>query len=83
MAGSIRVLWPWPAGVDSTAIEAPSGDWVVALALALVAFGVVFVVARYAQGLEAAEERAAARAVAPAEGADRAEEADRAGEAAT
>lgn len=26
MLGSLRVVWPWPSGVDSTAIEAPSGS---------------------------------------------------------
>ncbi len=56
MAGSIRVLWPWPHGVDSTELGAPEGEIIVAIALALVAFVVVVVVARYAQGLEAAEE---------------------------
>jgi putative membrane protein len=56
MAGSIRVLWPWPNGVDSTALGAPDGEWGVAIGLALVAFVLIVVVARYAQGLEAAEE---------------------------
>jgi putative membrane protein len=44
MAGSVRVLWPWPAGVESTAIGAPEGDWVFAGALAGVAFVLVVVV---------------------------------------
>ena len=28
MLGSLRVLWPWPAGLDSTAIGAPTDPWV-------------------------------------------------------
>jgi len=27
MLGSLRVLWPWPAGLDSTAIGAPTDPW--------------------------------------------------------
>jgi putative membrane protein len=56
MAGSLRVLWPWPDGVDSTEMALPGEDAVVTVVLAVVAFVVVFVVARYAQGLEAARE---------------------------
>lgn len=56
MAGSVRVLWPWPGGVESTAIGAPAGDWVVAVALAGVAFVAVVVVGAFAQRLEVAEE---------------------------
>jgi putative membrane protein len=56
MAGSVRVLWPWPEGVESTAMGVPEGDWPVALGLAAVAFVAVVVVGRYAQRLEAAEE---------------------------
>lgn len=52
MAGSIRVLWPWPDGVDSTELGAPDGNALVALALAAIAFVVVVVVARSAQALE-------------------------------
>ncbi len=56
MAGSVRVLWPWPGGVESTAIGAPEGDWIVAVGLAVVAFVIVVVVGAYAQRLEAGEE---------------------------
>ena len=56
MAGSVRVLWPWPAGVESTAIGAPEGDWVIAVGLAGVAFVIVVVVGAYAQRLEMREE---------------------------
>jgi putative membrane protein len=56
MAGSVRVLWPWPGGVESTDLGAPTGDWIVAVGLAVVAFVAVVVVGAYAQRLEAAEE---------------------------
>ncbi len=60
MAGSVRVLWPWPAGVESTAIGMPEGDWLIAIGLAAVAFVVVVVVGAYAQRIEADEEAAGA-----------------------
>lgn len=41
MVGSIRVLWPWPGGVDSTALGAPSDPIVLPIVLAVVAFGAV------------------------------------------
>jgi putative membrane protein len=53
MAGSIRVLWPWPGGVDSTELGAPEGAVLVALLAAVVAFVAVVVVAGAAQRLEA------------------------------
>ena len=56
MAGSVRVLWPWPGGVESTAIGMPDGDWIVAIGLAVVAFVAVVFVGAYAQRLEATEE---------------------------
>ncbi|MEX1294918.1 MAG: DUF368 domain-containing protein [Candidatus Limnocylindrales bacterium] len=56
MAGSVRVLWPWPLGVESTEIGAPQGDWITAVGLAVVAFVIVAVVGAYAQRLEAVEE---------------------------
>lgn len=46
MAGSLRVLWPWPGGVESSTLEAPTGDWAMVLGAALVGFGAVFVIAR-------------------------------------
>ena len=52
MAGSMRVLWPWPFGVDSTALGTPDSYVVGSIALAVVAFVVVIVVARFAQRLE-------------------------------
>jgi putative membrane protein len=52
MAGSMRVLWPWPFGVDSTALGAPDSHIVGSIALAAIAFVAVVVIARFAQRLE-------------------------------
>ena len=41
MLGSLRVLWPWPQGVDSTALEAPNESVIAAVAVAVFAFAVV------------------------------------------
>ena len=59
MVGSTRVLWPWPGGVDSTALEAPSGPVLVPLALALGGFAVVVgfdALARRIEGRSVADE---------------------------
>lgn len=55
MGGSMRVLWPWPLGVDSTVIGAPDSQIAAAVAIAAVAFVLVIVVARFAQRLERAD----------------------------
>ena len=41
MLGSTRVLWPWPGGTETTKIEAPSGDVLVPILLALLGLAVV------------------------------------------
>jgi putative membrane protein len=46
MAGSLRVLWPWPQGVDSSALGGPGNDWGGVLVAALVGFVVVFAISR-------------------------------------
>ncbi|MCL1601501.1 MAG: DUF368 domain-containing protein [Actinomycetia bacterium] len=56
MAGSLRILWPWPQGVGSTAIGAPNSDVLLAVLIAAAAFAVVIVVARFAQRLEASDQ---------------------------
>ncbi len=56
MAGSMRVLWPWPLGVDSTVLGAPDGQIVPAIIIAAVASVLVIVVARVAQRLERADQ---------------------------
>ena len=52
MAGSVRVLWPWPLGVESTELGVPGSDAGVALLAAAIAFVAVVVIGRFAQGLE-------------------------------
>lgn len=46
MLGSLRVLWPWPHGVDSTRLEAPSDPVVLPIVLAAVGAVVVIIVER-------------------------------------
>lgn len=46
MAGSLRIVWPWPDGVQGAGLGAPNSDLPAALLAALVGFGVVLVVAR-------------------------------------
>ncbi len=41
LIGSFRVLWPWPGGVDSTELGAPTGNWYAPVLLGLVAAAVV------------------------------------------
>jgi putative membrane protein len=41
MLGSLRVLWPWPDGVDSTLLEAPGDAAGAAIGLAVLGFVVV------------------------------------------
>lgn len=59
MAGSLRVLWPWPRGVDSTAIEAPASPVLTPLVLVVVGLVIVVVANEVAKRFEhrgAAEE---------------------------
>jgi putative membrane protein len=44
MIGSLRVLWPWPAGTDNTELAVPGEQWGLALAIAVMAFLSVVVV---------------------------------------
>ena len=41
MAGSLRVLWPWPDGTETTDLAAPSGDWWIPVSIGLAAAFVV------------------------------------------
>lgn len=47
MAGSLRVLWPWPDGTDSARLAAPE-DWGVPAALAVAGAAAVLAIGRYA-----------------------------------
>jgi putative membrane protein len=58
MAGSMRVLWPWPGGLDSTELGAPDQFVPATIALAVVASVVVVVIGAYAQRRELQEEAA-------------------------
>lgn len=60
MAGSLRVLWPWPHGIESVALAAPDSDVLAATLIAVAAFVVVIVVARFAQRLETVDHPASA-----------------------
>ena len=52
MLGSVRVLWPWPAGVESTELSAPTGPIVVPVALAVGGLVLVLVVDAVGRRLE-------------------------------
>lgn len=42
MLGSLRVLWPWPDGVDSAELGAPpAGDWILPAVLGIVSAAIV------------------------------------------
>ena len=46
MAGSMRVLWPWPEGVLSPALGAPGADWAIVLASSAAGWAAVHVISR-------------------------------------
>jgi putative membrane protein len=48
MAGSLRILWPWPMGVESSRLGTPGDDSIAVLVAAVVGFGVVFAISRLA-----------------------------------
>lgn len=49
MAGSLRVLWPWPGGVGSSALGAPGSDWGLVTVVGLIGLGLVFAISRLAE----------------------------------
>jgi putative membrane protein len=53
MGGSTRVLWPWPDGVGSPALEAPGADWPTVLLAGAVGVVVVYLISRLATRREA------------------------------
>jgi putative membrane protein len=55
MAGSVRVLWPWPLGVDSTELGAPDSQVVASIVAAVIAFVAVVVIAGAAQRFEGSD----------------------------
>jgi len=52
MLGSMRVLWPWPDGVDSTALEVPADPVVLPVVLATAAFLLVVAVHQISKRIE-------------------------------
>ncbi len=52
MLGSLRVLWPWPLGVDSTRLDTPSDPIVVPVLLAVGGFLVVIAIDQVSKRLE-------------------------------
>lgn len=53
MIGSFRILWPWPGGLESTALGAPDEAVILSLALGAVAFALVLLLARLARRIDA------------------------------
>lgn len=53
MAGSFRVLWPWPDGLESTELGAPGGAVAVSILLAAIAFAVVLGISVLARRIDA------------------------------
>jgi putative membrane protein len=49
MLGSLRVLWPWPDGVDSTRLGSPDDAVATAIGLAVVGFVVVVTIDQVSQ----------------------------------
>ncbi len=52
MAGSLRVLWPWPDGLDSTALGSPDSNLIGVLGLAVVALVLVVALGRFGTKVE-------------------------------
>lgn len=52
MAGSLRILWPWPDGVDGPALEAPGDHLWLAVSAAVVGFLAVMLISRLASERE-------------------------------
>jgi putative membrane protein len=52
MGGSLRILWPWPNGVDSSALGGPGDDVLLVVGAGLIGLVLVFIVARLATPAE-------------------------------
>lgn len=66
MAGSLRVLWPWPDGTNGTALALPDGDVVVPVLLAMAgAVAVLLVTRREASIADQVDDAGHAAEVAP------------------
>lgn len=49
MGGSLRILWPWPEGVESAALAAPADDVLAVAVAGVVGFAAVFLVSQLAE----------------------------------
>lgn len=65
MAGSLRVLWPWPDGTAGTRVTGPAGEVWLPVGLAVVGMAVVLLVARRETAIEEEFEEAGEAAEAP------------------
>lgn len=65
MAGSLRVLWPWPEGTAGTGLASPSGDVLMPLLMALAGMVTVLIVTRREAVLADRVENAGEAAEAP------------------
>ena len=52
MAGSLRVLWPWPLGVESTDLGVPDSDVGLSIVMAVVGFAAMIVIAAIANRVD-------------------------------
>jgi putative membrane protein len=52
MGGSLRVLWPWPLGVDSTDLAAPNTDVGLSIVMTIVGFVAVIALSWMARRLD-------------------------------
>ena len=52
MAGSTRVLWPWPDGVFSVELGIPADDWLVVTFAAILGAVIVYLISRLADNRE-------------------------------
>lgn len=50
LAGSLRILWPWPDGLESPALGAPGGEWPLAILAACIGALAVAAISRIANG---------------------------------
>lgn len=49
LAGSLRILWPWPDGLDGPALGAPGSDWPLALLAAGIGMLAIVAISRVAR----------------------------------
>jgi len=52
MAGSMRILWPWPDGVGSAELGAPGNDWISVFAAMVIGAMIVTLISRLAMSRE-------------------------------